>query len=262
MDLGLRDRVAAVAGSSRGIGRAIALALAQEGASVVVSGRTASTVEDAASEIVAAGYHAIGVVCDVSTPQGAQQLISEAVSRFARLDVLVTNAGGPPAGNFDQLSDEAFQKAFETNFMSAARLVRAALPHLQRSNAARVVNVQSTAVREPIAMLTLTNSIRPSVVGLAKDLANWLGPQQITVNTILVGPTLTDRLKYTIGARARARGVPESDLWDEYLRLVPLGRFGAPGDIAGLVAFLASSRAGWITGTVIPVDGGRIRSAV
>src|SRR5690606_24136601 len=136
-----------------------------------------------------------------------------------RLDVLVSNAGGPKVGTFETLTDVDFFEAFETNFMSVVRLVRAALPTMKRQRWGRIINVQSTAIKEPVPNITLTNSIRPSVTGLAKDLSNSLGTFNITVNTILVGPTLTDRLRHTTAERATAAGITIDDQWKEYLRL-------------------------------------------
>lgn len=262
VDLGLAGRVAVVAGSTRGIGRAIAVGFAREGARVVVNGRATEQVEATVQAIEAeTGATVTGVAADVSTAPGAAVLIEQARARFGGVDVLVTNAGGPPAGTFDEVTDEDFQTAFQLNLMSAVRLIRAAVPDMRERRWGRVINIASTAVKEPVPYVTLTNTIRPGVVGLAKDLADHLGPDGITVNTVLAGPVLTDRLRYTTAARAAAAGISEAEQWESYLKLVPLRRFGAPEDVAALVVFLAGEPACWITGTVIQADGGRIRSA-
>ncbi len=263
MELGLNGRTAVVAGSTKGIGRATALGLAKEGMRVVVNGRDAKVTEAAARDIAAqAGARVIGVAADVATAEGAQALIRRAGEAFGGVDVLVTNAGGPRPGGFDDLDDADYLEGFNLNFLSTVRMIRAALPHMRAQRWGRIINIQSTATKEPVPLVTLTNSIRPGVTGLAKDLAGHLGPDQITVNTILSGPVMTDRLRTTTAARAAKAGIPEEEQWKRYLELVPLGRFGKPEDVAAMILFLASEAAGWITGTVIQVDGGRIRGAV
>lgn len=263
MDLGLKGRVALVAGSTKGIGRATAELLAREGAAVAVNGRDAGTAARAAAEIAArSGVKTVGIGADVSTPEGVDSLLAGTREALGGVDILVTNAGGPRPGGFDDLSDADFLEGFRLNFLSTVRMIRAAVPHMRRQRWGRIINIQSTAIKEPVPLVTLTNSIRPGVTGLAKDLAGHLGPDQITVNTILSGPVLTDRLRTTTAARAASAGIPEEEQWKKYLELVPLGRFGKPEDVASMIVFLASEAAGWITGTVIQVDGGRIRGAV
>lgn len=263
MDFGLAGRTALVAGSTKGIGRATAAALAREGMRVVVNGRDEARVFSTAEAIAReTGADVTGIAADVATADGASGLVGSAVARYGGVDVLVTNAGGPRPGGFDEMTDADFTAAFELNFMSTARMIRAALPHMRKQRWGRIINLQSTAIKEPVPLVTLTNSIRPAVTGLAKDLANELGRSGITVNTILSGPVMTDRLRTTTAARAAAVGIPEEVQWQRYLELVPLGRFGDPDDVAAMITFLASEPAGWITGTVIQVDGGRIRGAV
>lgn len=263
MDLGLKGRVALVAGSTKGIGRATAELLAKEGAKVVVNGRDPKVSAAVAEEIAAkTGAQVIGIGADVATEAGAQALVAGAAKHFGGVDILVTNAGGPRPGGFDDLSDADYLEGFNLNFLSTVRMIRAALPHMRAQRWGRIINIQSTAIKEPVPLVTLTNSIRPGVTGLAKDLAGHLGADQITVNTILSGPVMTDRLRTTTAARAAKAGISEEEQWKRYLELVPLGRFGKPEDVASMIVFLASEAAGWITGTVIQVDGGRIRGAV
>jgi len=263
MDFGLWGKIAAIAGSSKGVGKAVAMGLAAEGMSVCVNGRDADTVKRTAGEIIArTGATVLELPMDVATAAGAVSLVERTAAAFGGLDVLVTNAGGPRAGGFFELDDGDFEAAFQLNFMSAVRMIRAAVPHLKARGGGRIVNLQSTAIKQPVPLVTLTNSIRPGVTGLSKDLADELGPHNITVNTILIGPTLTERLSYLLKERARARDVPEEQVYAEFLDLVPMRRWGKPEEVASLAVYLASAQAGWMTGTAIQVDGGRTRSAL
>src|SRR5579884_1141736 len=254
MDYGLRGRVALVNAASKGIGRGIAEALAAEGVGLVISARSADLLEQTAREISAA--HRVEVVpvpADVSAAGTAERLVETAVSRFGRLDILVNNSGGPPGGTFADFDDAAWQAAFDLLLLNVVRMVRAALPHLRASGHGRIVNVASTSVKQPIPGLILSNSLRAGVVGLAKTLADELAPDAITVNTVLPGRILTDRLREGQRARAAREGVPVDDLVHATAGDVPLGRIGAPADMGALVAFLCSDAAGYITGATIPV---------
>ncbi len=263
MDFGLKGRVALVAGSTKGIGRATAELMAREGAQVIVNGRDGKVAAAVAAEIAAGtGAKVVGIGADVSGAAGVDALMAQARAALGGVDILVTNAGGPRPGGFDDLSDADYLEGFNLNFLSTVRMIRAAVPHMRAQRWGRIVNIQSTAIKEPVPLVTLTNSIRPGVTGLAKDLAGHLGADQITVNTILSGPVMTDRLRTTTAARAAKAGISVEEQWKNYLELVPLGRFGKPEDVAAMIVFLASEAAGWITGTVIQVDGGRIRGAV
>jgi 3-oxoacyl-[acyl-carrier protein] reductase len=263
VDFDLQGKVAAVAGSSKGIGKAIALGLAAEGMQVSVNGRDRAAVLQAAEEIrQQTGSSVLPLALDVGTRNGAEALVERTAAEFGGLDVLITNAGGPRAGGFFNLTDEDFEAAFQLNFMSTARMIRSAVPHLKARGGGRIVNIQSTAIKQPVPMVTLTNSIRPGVTGLSKDLADELGAFNITINTILVGPTLTDRLGHLLKERAKAAGTDEEDLWAESLKAVPMRRWGKAEEVASLAVYLASRQAGWMTGTAIQVDGGRTRGAL
>jgi 3-oxoacyl-[acyl-carrier protein] reductase len=261
VDLNLTGRVALVNAASRGLGRGIAEALAAEGVRLVISSRSQEAVDKTASEIVSSyGAEVVPVAADVSRPEAAGTLVGAAVQRFGRLDILVNNSGGPPGGYFQDFDDAAWQKAFELLLLNVVRMVRAALPQLRSSGHGRVVNVASTSVRQPIKGLILSNSLRAGVAALAKTISDELAPDQITVNTVLPGRILTDRLREMFIPRAREAGVPVDDLArTEVAKEIPLGRVGEPSDMGSLVAFLCSDAAAYITGQLIAVDGGQVR---
>jgi len=258
VDDSLRGRVAVVNGASKGIGRGIAEALASAGVSLVISARNSAALEATARDIAAAhGVEVAPVAADVARADAAERLVAAAVGRFGRLDILVNNSGGPPQGTFADLDDAAWQAAFELLLLGVVRGVRAALPHLRASGHGRIVTVASTSVRQPIPGLLLSNSLRMAVVGLSKTLADELAPDAVTVNTVLPGRILTDRLR----ERAAFEGASVDDVARTAARDVPLGRVGLPSDLGGLVAFLCSDAAAYITGTTIPVDGGLLRGS-
>jgi 3-oxoacyl-[acyl-carrier protein] reductase len=262
VDYQLRGRVALVTAASRGIGRGIAEALAAEGVRLVIASRDQAAISRTADEIAHA-YQAevVPVAADVSSADAAGRLVRTAAERFGGLDILVNNSGGPPGGRFTDFDDAAWQSAFDLLLLSVVRMVRAALPYLRASGTGRIINVESSSVKEPIPGLILSNSLRAGVAGLAKTLADELAPDQITVNTVLPGQILTDRLRGGFVEPASRAGVDVDELARaEVAKVVPLGRVGEPADLANLVAFLCSELASYLTGLVVAVDGGRIRS--
>jgi len=262
MDLQLGGRVALVNAASRGLGRGIAEALAAEGVHLVISSRNREAIERTAGEI-AAEHRAkvLAVAADVAVPGTAERLVRAATERFGGLDILVNNSGGPPGGRFTDFDDAAWQSAFDLLLLNVVRMVRAALPHLRASGAGRIINVASSSVKEPIPGLILSNSLRAGVAGLAKTLADELAPDQITVNTVLPGRILTDRLRGPFIEPARRAGIDVDDLARaEVAKEIPLGRVGEPSDLGSLVAYLCSAPAAYLTGLVLTVDGGRMRS--
>lgn len=246
-----------MAASSAGIGFAAAEALVGEGARVVLCARGPERLERARAALAARGeVHALAR--DLGGPE-AGAAVAEAARLLGGLDVLVVNGGGPPPGKFDDLDDAAWLGASESTLLGPVRMIRAALPALRRSGRGRIVMVESVAVKQPIDNLLLSNALRLGVAGLAKSLANELAPAAITVNVVCPGMTDTDRLRSLNAATARASGRSEEEVAAERARTIPLGRLGRPEEVGAMIAFLASARAAYVTGTVIPVDGGVVK---
>jgi len=257
MDLGLEGKVALVGGSSKGIGRAVALALAREGCAVAICARDHATLADAAQTIrERTGAQVLSLVCDMARHEDIKRLVAETVKTLGRLDIVVNNAGGPPTGTFDDLDEAAWDQAISQNLLSAVRTIREALPHLRRSGSGRIINITSVAVKQPIERLILSNTTRLGVVGMAKTLSRELAPEGITVNNVCPGNIATERLLSLIEERARLQGVSREQAIELEEARVPMGFLGDPEDIANLVVFLASLKARYITGATIQVDGG------
>jgi 3-oxoacyl-[acyl-carrier protein] reductase len=241
MELGLSGRTAIVCGASQGIGLAIAEALAAEGANVAMFARRRDVLEREAERI-----GALAVQGDVRDPRALQVLVDRTLEAFGGIDVLVNNSGGPPRGPARGLTAEDVDDAVQLLLVSAIRLTELCLPHLERSGRGRVINIESSTVREPTDELALSNVVRPGVVGWAKSLAREVGHAGITINTVCPGRIETERLR-------------ESYPSQEQIDRIPLKRIGEPRELADVVCFLASDRASYVTGAVIPVDGGLTR---
>jgi 3-oxoacyl-[acyl-carrier protein] reductase len=260
MDLGLRGRTALVAAASKGIGRACARGLAAEGARVAICARSADDLRAAADAIRGeTGTEVLPVPADVRDPEAIRALVARTAEAFGAIDVLVTNAGGPPPGLFADAADADFQAAFELTLLSTVRLIREVLPHMRRRRWGRIVNIQSTSIRQPIDGLLLSNAIRPGVAGLTRSLVNEVSRDGITVNTVCPGRIATDRSREYMESRARAAGLPYEAFVERDTAAIPLGRMGQPEEVAHVVAFLASERAAYVTGLAVPVDGGLVR---
>lgn len=260
MDLGLRDKGALVAASSRGLGKAIAYELSQEGARVAICARGQEGLEATADEIhQATGAEVFPVVADVSRSDDCQRLVESAQEHFGAVDILVTNAGGPPAGYLLDLQEQDWHAAVELTLMSAVRLIGLVVPSMQERRWGRIINMTSISVKQPIEDLILSNSIRAAVVGMAKTIATQFAAEGVTVNSICPTYTLTERVRNLARARAEREGISYDEVLDAYRNQVPARRLGQPEEIAALVAFLASERAAFITGTTIQVDGGAYR---
>jgi 3-oxoacyl-[acyl-carrier protein] reductase len=261
MDLGLKDKVALVAAGSRGLGRAVAEELAAEGASLILCARDAGTLAETTAAIAdQTGAHVLGVPADVTDAAQVKQLVALGIERFGRIDILVTNAGGPPAGRFDQLTQDQWEEATRLTLYSAVHLAREVLPGMRARRWGRILNITSIAVKQPVENLLLSNSLRAAVTGFARTLANEVAAEGITVNNILPGYTRTERLEDLARMMAEKQGISASEFSAKWEAEIPLGRLGEPREFAALAAFLVSERASYITGTSIPVDGGWIRS--
>lgn len=247
MELGLEGRTAIVCGASAGMGLAIAEAFAAEEMNVAMFARRRKVLEAEAERL-----GALAVQGDVTNPQDCERLVERTVAAFGGVDVLVNNSGGPPRGPALEVDDESLEAAVALLLVSAVRLTNLCLPHLRRSPAGRVINIESSTVREPADNLALSNAVRPGVVGWAKTLSREVGVDGITVNTIAPGRIDTQRL-----AEVYPDGPTEADL-----RVIPLRRIGHPEEIAEVVCFLASDRASYVTGTTIAVDGGLTRGLI
>jgi len=257
MDLGLGGKVAFVGGASKGLGRAAALALAREGAKVVVAARTRDSLEKTAADISReTGAEVRAMPVDLSRSGQVRTTIKTVLKDFGRVDILVNNAGGPPSGTFLDFGDDAWEAAFRLNLMSAVILARAVVPGMRDQGWGRIINLTSIAVKQPLDGLILSNSIRTGLHGWAKTLSNELAPCGITVNNVLPGFTLTDRVRSLARVQAEKEGVGPEEVMGRMEQAIPMKRLGRPEDVGDLVAFLASEQAGYITGVSIHIDGG------
>jgi 3-oxoacyl-[acyl-carrier protein] reductase len=257
MDLGLDGKIALVAASSRGLGRAVAAALAREGARVVMCARDRDVLEESADRICNdTGAEIFTVPVDLGRPEGPGRFVQTALELCGGVDILVTNTGGPPVGRFDEIDEEGWRQSIDLVLLSAVRMIREAVPAMERRGGGRIVNITSIAVKQPIPGLILSNALRAAVVGLAKTLAGELGPKGILVNNVCPGRIATDRLLALDASHAARSGLSQSQIRLEQQRQIPLGRYGQPEELAALVAFLVSSRASYITGTTVLCDGG------
>jgi 3-oxoacyl-[acyl-carrier protein] reductase len=263
MDLGLKNKTALVTGSSRGLGYAVALTLAKEGCRVAINGRDEAKIKAIAEKISAeTGTRVVGLAGDVADPSIPERLVGETVSAFGGLDILITNAGGPPAGAFESFDEATWQKAVDTSFMSHVRLIRAALPHLRKSSAPSVLTMTSYTVKQPLSNLVLSNSVRAATMGLTKSLALDLGKEGIRFNSILPGWTMTERVQELMAFRAKNNNSTVEDEIAKQTSEIPLGRMGVPQEFASAAVFLVSPAASYIHGVALAVDGCVIKATL
>lgn len=263
MELGIAGKVALVTGASRGIGRAIALALASEGASVMLCARGRHLLDEVAGEIEALGSTAAVIAADVSTVEGAHTAVGASLERFGRIDVLINNAGKGSPKPLEELTEEDWRASFELNFMSAVRLSLACVPHMREHGGGRIINISSRVGREPDPYFAPYAAAKAALINVSKSLATAFSGEGILTNCIVPGLVRTDAVEEAAAASAAATGKTVEEVFEATLRKrpIPAGRLGEPEDIAGLVVFLASTHARWITGSCFTVDGGIVRSA-
>ena len=263
MDLGLEGKVALVAGSSQGLGRAIADVLAAEGAKLVINSRSQDAIDRARAEIVeASDADVLTVAQDLSADDGPERVVHAAEAEFGKVDILVTNTGGPPAGMFEDHSKEVWRQAIAQNFESVVNLVRASLPGMKERRWGRIVNVTSISVKQPVAGLILSNALRAGVTGFAKTISNEAAPFNVTVNNVLPGYTRTERLIHLAEAVSQRDGKTIDEVYEGWAAEIPMGRLADPPELAAVAAFLCSEQASYVTGQSIAVDGGWIKGLV
>jgi 3-oxoacyl-[acyl-carrier protein] reductase len=257
MDLGLKGKAALIAGGSMGLGRAVALELAREGAKVAIGALDDPHLGEAAEMIRReTGGEVLAIPVDVSDAQQAKAVVRRAIGHFGTLDILVNNAGGPPSADFVDIDETLWEKGFRLNLLSTIMMTREAVPVMKAKGWGRIINMTSISVKQPIDGLIISNTIRSGVIGLAKTLSTELAPFNVTVNNVCPGFTMTDRVRNLSKAMAEKEGTTPEAIIGRWEASIPMKRLGTPEEFAALVAFLASERSGYITGAAIQIDGG------
>jgi 3-oxoacyl-[acyl-carrier protein] reductase len=262
MDLGLSGRAAAVAASSKGLGFACALELAKEGAAVAICSRDEARIREAAQKlrdaVPGAKIHASAI--DLSRVDDCHRFVEEAAAAFGRLDILVTNSGGPPPGTFDQISVEELRRSVDANLMAPIAMMKSAVPHMRERKWGRIVNIMAITVKQPKTNLLISSTMRPGVMGFARTIANDLARDGITVNNVAPGYTRTERLDEVAEHQSKMQNRSMGEIFAEWEHVIPARRLGRPEELAAVVTFLTSERASYLTGTTIQVDGGWVQN--
>lgn len=261
MKLGLENKVALVCAASRGLGKAVAEELANEGAKLILCARDADVLNQTCDEIrQKTNVEVLGISADLTKPDDIEKLYKQSIETFGGIDILVTNVGGPPAGTFENLSRENWENSTKLLLTSVLDLTRLVLPQMKENSWGRILNITSIASKQPVENLILSNSLRAAVTGFAKTLADEIAPFGITVNNILPGYTRTERVEQLAKAIAEKEGISPEQAQSKWTSQIPMKRLGEPHEFAALAAFLVSERASYITGSSIAVDGGWTRS--
>ncbi len=261
MDLGLHGKVAIITAASKGLGKAIALELAREGVQLGISSRNKEHILTTAEEIrKETGVRVESMTVDVSNPEEITYFVETMAEKFGKIDILVTNAGGPPSGEFMEIADEAWEKAFQTNLMGIVRTVRETVPYMQQNGSGKILTVASSTVKVPLPGMVLSNAMRAGVAAFMKTIATELAKDNILVNVVAPGRIATDRLIELDTAAAKKLNVPVEEISGKLKQSIPLGRYGKPEEFAKAVVFLASDANAYITGTTLLVDGGMIQA--
>ena len=256
MDLNLNGKIAVVLAASKGLGKAVAQSLAAEGCRLAICSRNKAALESTAREMTQTmGSEVFYQTVDVKNKADIDRFINNTVKQYGTVDILITNAGGPPVKSFEESTEEEWHEWYEITFMSVVRSIKAVLPYMKRNRYGRIINITSISVKAPVERLIYSNALRLAVVGLAKSLANEIGPFGITVHNVAPGYHLTDGLERIVRKKVES-GAKREDILNEWERHIPLHKIGRPNDLAGIITFLASERAGYLTGTTIQVDGG------
>jgi 3-oxoacyl-[acyl-carrier protein] reductase len=260
MEMNLKGKTALVMASSQGLGKAIAASFIEEGVNVVLASRNEEKLADVQSELLKNnGGRASYIQTDITDSSQIQRAVQHVVDTYGRLDILVNNAGGPPAGSFEQITDEQWQQAFELNLLSYIRTIREALPHLKK-NGGKIINIASSSIKEPIPGLLLSNTFRTGIVGLTKTLASELAGDNILINTVAPGRIATDRVAFLDEVNAEKQGITKAEMEEKVKAGIPLGRYGEPEEFAKVVTFLVSDANSYMTGSSFLVDGGMVKS--
>ncbi len=267
MDMGLKDKVALVLASSKGLGLACAKGLYEEGANVIICSRSAENLEKAKEDIedinsINNKARVVPIVADLMHENQIKNLVEKTLKEFGRIDILIHNAGGPPSGPIDAITKEDWSNSIDLNLLSFIKITDLVLPTMKQQKHGKIIAITSVSVKQPLDNLVLSNTTRLGVIGFAKTLANVYAKDNVLVNVVCPGPTLTDRMKELINKTVKDTGKTYEDVEKTWIDPIPLGRLGKPEELANLVVFLASDKASYITGTVIQVDGGFIKSAL